>query len=197
MKHKQITIGIAAAMVMGDCYIHMRVSVHRWARTHSHFISVGERPFCLHDLVEEQKEKVKNASLSQLVLLAKLTDSFRRKAMRSLKKIISGVEKVEKEKKIKLSNVETCVLQMLIANRGVNYAYGLVDKSQGLLNRNGIYTTLARMELKGLIESEQEEVRPGAKGKPRRIYKTTGIGQRVFTETQERRSAFDANWSII
>lgn len=144
---------------------------------------------------EEGQEVIKGSSQWHETMMAIVENRACRKTRkRFFKKKISGVDRMEEEIK-KLANIEMCILQMLISNRGVNYAYGLVDQSEGLLNRNGIYTTLARMELKGLIESEIEEVRPGAKGKPRRIYKTTGLGQRSLADAQARMAAFNANWS--
>jgi DNA-binding PadR family transcriptional regulator len=49
--------------------------------------------------------------------------------------------------------------------------------------------TLGRLENKGLVESEQEPLPPMAIGLPRRIYRVTGLGERVLrawtTLTQE------------
>lgn len=55
----------------------------------------------------------------------------------------------------------------------------LVDASDGTLKRGSVYVLLARMEEKGFVESWQEERSPGARGLPRRLYRSTPYGREV------------------
>jgi DNA-binding PadR family transcriptional regulator len=57
----------------------------------------------------------------------------------------------------------------------------LVHESAGELRRGTVYVTLGRMEAKGLVESEQEPLHPGAIGLPRRIYRITALGERLLS----------------
>lgn len=74
---------------------------------------------------------------------------------------------------------ERLILELLVS-RGPTFGLALVDQSGGALKRGTVYVTLGRLENKGLISSEQEPVHPGAIGLPRRIYKVTGLGERVL-----------------
>jgi DNA-binding PadR family transcriptional regulator len=55
-----------------------------------------------------------------------------------------------------------------------------VEASGGTLKRGTVYVTLGRLEGKGYVQSEQEPQAPGAIGLPRRIYRPTGLGERVL-----------------
>jgi PadR family transcriptional regulator PadR len=83
---------------------------------------------------------------------------------------------------------ERLILELLVA-RGPLFGLALVDQSGGALKRGTVYVTLGRLENKGLVSSEQESVHPGAIGLPRRMYRVTGLGERVLrawaTLTQE------------
>jgi len=83
---------------------------------------------------------------------------------------------------------ERLILETLVA-RGPMFGLALVDQSGGTLKRGTVYVTLGRLENKGLVASEQEPLHPGAIGLPRRIYRVTGLGERVLkawaTLTQE------------
>ena len=69
---------------------------------------------------------------------------------------------------------------LLVGNAGKRmYGLELVDRSNGALKRGTIYVTLSRLEDKGYVTSEREEEKPGV-ATPRRLYKTTGEGARVF-----------------
>jgi PadR family transcriptional regulator PadR len=74
---------------------------------------------------------------------------------------------------------ERLILEMLVS-LGPSYGLQLVELSEGALKRGTVYVTLGRMEAKGFIESEQETPPPGAIGLPRRIYRSTGLGERVL-----------------
>jgi DNA-binding PadR family transcriptional regulator len=74
---------------------------------------------------------------------------------------------------------ERLILELLMS-RGPTYGLDLVGQSGGALKRGTVYVTLSRLEAKGLLASEQEAPRLGAIGLPRRIYRITGLGERVL-----------------
>jgi PadR family transcriptional regulator PadR len=74
---------------------------------------------------------------------------------------------------------ERLILNLLVSS-GPLHGLGLVAQSEGSLKRGTVYVTLGRMEAKGLVASEQEEAHPAAIGLPRRIYRITGLGERVL-----------------
>jgi DNA-binding PadR family transcriptional regulator len=78
-----------------------------------------------------------------------------------------------------LSKKERLILELLVA-AGPQYGLQLVKVSEGGLKRGTVYATLARMESKGFVESEQEELPAGAIGLPKRIYHPTPQGKRVL-----------------
>ena len=77
-----------------------------------------------------------------------------------------------------LPRKERLILDLLVS-AGPLYGLLLVKYSEGALKRGTVYATLARMEAKGYVESEQEELPAGAIGLPRRIYRPTALGKRV------------------
>lgn len=84
-----------------------------------------------------------------------------------------------------LSRKEALIFEMLLANATREmYGLELVNKSGSQLKRGTVYVTLSRMQEKGFIESRQEEPEPGAMGLPRRLYKPTGFGQKIFEAWQ-------------
>ena len=78
-----------------------------------------------------------------------------------------------------LSMKERLILERLIGS-GPKYGLQLVDESGGGLKRGTVYVTLGRMELKGLIESHHEPATDDQEAIPRRMYRATGLGRRVF-----------------
>lgn len=78
----------------------------------------------------------------------------------------------------RLSAKEYLILDALVA-RGGQYGLELVRNSEGQLKRGTIYVTLGRMEEKGYVESEQSK-ELYVSGKPKRLYKPTGYGAKVF-----------------
>jgi PadR family transcriptional regulator PadR len=74
---------------------------------------------------------------------------------------------------------ERLILELL-ASSGPMHGLRLVETSDGGLKRGTVYVTLGRMEAKGLVASDQETPHPGAIGLPRRIYRVTGLGERVL-----------------
>lgn len=89
---------------------------------------------------------------------------------------------------VRLSATESLVLGMLIG-RGELYGLQIVEESQGQIKRGSVYVTLDRMEDKGLVSSRQEDKAPGVSGIPRRLYKPTGHGARVFSQVEQKRAA--------
>ena len=53
-----------------------------------------------------------------------------------------------------LPRKEQHILELLVSG-GPMYGLQLVDRSEGELKRGTVYVTLARMEAKGLVQSEQ------------------------------------------
>ena len=78
-----------------------------------------------------------------------------------------------------LPRKELLILELLVS--GPMHGLGLVQSSGGALKRGTVYVTLGRMEAKGLLLSEQEPPHPAAIGLPRRIYKVTGLGERMLS----------------
>ena len=78
---------------------------------------------------------------------------------------------------------ERLILGLLITT-GPTHGLRLVNDSDGNLKRGTVYVTLGRMEAKGLVASEQETPHPGAIGLPRRIYRATALGERVYRAWQ-------------
>lgn len=77
---------------------------------------------------------------------------------------------------IRISRTEFFVLQLMIRDGKDLYGLGMVRKSNNRLKRGTIYTTLSRMEDKGLITSEKEStVQLGLTAK-RRMYSIAGLG---------------------
>ena len=80
-----------------------------------------------------------------------------------------------------LSRKEAIILDLLIG-AGDRYGLQLVEESGGRLKRGTVYVTLSRMEDKGFVTSRQEERDPHVPGIPRRLYRITGVGQKVLSE---------------
>jgi PadR family transcriptional regulator PadR len=78
-----------------------------------------------------------------------------------------------------LSGKERIILERLLES-GPKYGLQLVDESRGALKRGTVYVTLGRMEQKGLVESHHEAATRSADAIPRRMYRATGLGRRVF-----------------
>jgi len=89
-----------------------------------------------------------------------------------------------------LSRKEVLILEMLVSNGRELYGLEMVEASNGELKRGTIYVTLQRMQEKGFIDSKQEARIAPEIGIPRRLYRITGSGQRVF-------AAYQAAWAIL
>ena len=79
----------------------------------------------------------------------------------------------------KLSRKEMLALEMLISN-GEMFGLEMVETSEGELKRGTIYVTLQRMGDKGYIESREEPRTMPEIGIPRRKYRATGLGERIY-----------------
>src|SRR5690242_8938730 len=82
----------------------------------------------------------------------------------------------------RLSPTEFVIVSLLISARSEMYGLQLVEQSNGKLKRGTIYVTLGRLEQKGYISSRRESEDSGGVGQrsPRRLYKPTGLGAKVF-----------------
>lgn len=79
-----------------------------------------------------------------------------------------------------LPKKERLILALLIDADRPLFGLELVKVSDGRLKRGTVYATLARMEAKGLVTSEQEAQPDGAIGLPRRLFQPTALGKRVM-----------------
>lgn len=87
-----------------------------------------------------------------------------------------------------LSAKEAVVLELLLATPALQrYGLEMVAESNGKLGRGTIYVTLTRMEDKGYLISRPEEPDRPMSGIPRRLYKVTGYGQKVYEVWQMAR----------
>lgn len=78
----------------------------------------------------------------------------------------------------RLSALEALILDLLAEGREM-YGLEMVEASKKRIKRGTVYVTLARMEQKGYVNSQQEASGPGAIGLPRRMYRVTPFGARV------------------
>lgn len=89
-----------------------------------------------------------------------------------------------------LSKTEAKILELLLASSKEMYGLEMIAASGNLLKRGTIYVTLQRMADKGFVES-REEARPAPEiGIPRRLYKATGLGQRVHAAYESAKKTF-------
>lgn len=79
----------------------------------------------------------------------------------------------------RLSGTEFIIMKLLTSARGEMYGLQLVEESAGKLKRGTIYVTLGRLEDKGYVASRREAPAEGV-SIPRRLYKPTGLGVKVF-----------------
>lgn len=89
-----------------------------------------------------------------------------------------------------LSGKEAVVFDLLLKTpASEKYGLELVSESANRLRRGTIYVTLSRMEDKGYVESRLEEPERPTSGLPRRLYRATGFGQKVYEAWQLAREA--------
>lgn len=89
--------------------------------------------------------------------------------------------RAESDAVIRLSRTEEVILGLLVA-AGKRELYGLemVSLANGDLAQGSIYVYLDRMARKGLVESRKEDPEPNQRGIPRRMYRVTGHGARIY-----------------
>lgn len=81
-----------------------------------------------------------------------------------------------------ITNTESLIMSILVNKAGIEiYGWELMDASNGTLKRGTIYVILNRMEEKGFISSRKEPRREGARGRPRRMYKLTSLGNKTIS----------------
>lgn len=97
--------------------------------------------------------------------------------------------KASREEKIpNLSGKEALIMEILLEGLTAElYGLELVRRSGNRLKRGTVYVTLSRLEDKGFIES-REDTEPNMSGIPRRLYKVTGYGERVYELLQQARA---------
>src|SRR5215213_8817878 len=76
-----------------------------------------------------------------------------------------------------ISDTESLLMDLLEDRE--RFGLDLVDASDGRVKRRSVYVLLARMEVKGFVESRQEERAADAAGLPRRLYRATSYGLKV------------------
>lgn len=100
----------------------------------------------------------------------------------------SKIAKDNKDYVPTLSGKEALILGILLQNpASEKYGLEMVGESKGQLSRGTIYVTLSRMEDKGYVQSRSEESDHPMSGIPRRLYRVTGYGQKVFELWQSAR----------
>jgi DNA-binding PadR family transcriptional regulator len=88
----------------------------------------------------------------------------------------------------RLSLLEFYILSVLVQKE----RYGLeiiqavrnATEDQRVLSLGSLYTTLRRLEKKGLVTSRWGEISESRRGARRRYYRLTALGAETFTETQ-------------
>jgi DNA-binding PadR family transcriptional regulator len=86
----------------------------------------------------------------------------------------------------RLSEKEGLILRLLTEAGGESYGLDLVQRSGKKLARGTVYVTLDRMEDKGYVKSRRETLsQSDSQAIPRRLYRVTGLGQRVLGAAQQ------------
>ena len=93
----------------------------------------------------------------------------------------------------KLSPKEMLTLEMLISN-GEMFGLEMVAVSEGELKRGTIYVMLQRMSDKGYIESREEPRTMPEIGIPRRKYRATGLGEKVYQTNLRAQKFFNSDF---
>ena len=91
----------------------------------------------------------------------------------------------------RLSTKEAIILDLLV-NQGSMYGLEMIRASDEL-KRGTVYVTLGRMAEKGYVESYLEDAPEG--GVARRVYRATGLGQRVLSFWERMREVAAFTWS--
>jgi PadR family transcriptional regulator PadR len=91
----------------------------------------------------------------------------------------------------KLSRKELLILEMLIG-KGEMFGLEMVEAAEGELKRGTIYVTLQRMGDKGYVDSREESRTMPEIGIPRRKYRATGLGERVYQTNLKAQEFFNS-----
>jgi DNA-binding PadR family transcriptional regulator len=90
-----------------------------------------------------------------------------------------------------LTKKEALILQQLVsAGSAELYGLEMVRESAGELKLGSIYVTLGRLEDKGFVESHKEK--NPEQVVPRRLYKITSTGARVYRAWSSAMSAYES-----
>lgn len=85
---------------------------------------------------------------------------------------------------VKISKTEFLILQIMVNHGADIYGLEIIKESDNRIKRGTIYTTLSRMEEKGIITSTKEdEIQEGLTAK-RRMYTITGAGVKAIKKFQ-------------
>ncbi|HEY0426824.1 MAG TPA: helix-turn-helix transcriptional regulator [Pyrinomonadaceae bacterium] len=95
----------------------------------------------------------------------------------------------------KLSRKEFLILDMLVG-KGEMFGLEMVEASEGELKRGTIYVTLGRMGDKGYIDSREEPRTLPEIGIPRRKYRATGLGERVYQTNLKAQEFFNSDFAL-
>jgi PadR family transcriptional regulator, regulatory protein PadR len=93
------------------------------------------------------------------------------------------------EERARLAAKEFIAMKLLVAaSPKERYGLEIVELSDGQLKRGTVYVTLNRLEERGYISSRKEPEQPGI-AQPRRLYKVTGLGVKVFQANEQSRAS--------
>ncbi|WP_084181633.1 PadR family transcriptional regulator [Polaromonas glacialis] len=92
-----------------------------------------------------------------------------------------------------ITRTEAIVLQQLVSAAGSElYGLAMVKAADGALKMGSVYVILGRLQDKGFVESRREELAQNSdRSVPRRLYKITGAGQRVYLAYEAAMTAYE------
>ena len=97
-----------------------------------------------------------------------------------------------------LGEFEHCVLLSILQLKDNAYGVSIRAQLKKAIDRDvslgAIYSTIERLENKGLIQSEKSEALPERGGKPKRLVKVTSSGHKELIETKKR---IDTMWENV
>ena len=93
-----------------------------------------------------------------------------------------------------LTRKEYLAMNLLAGASKPLYGLQMVELSGGELKRGTVYVTLNRLEDKRYVTSEKEDEQPGI-AQPRRLYKATGLGVKVYKAVAASRASLKKAFS--
>jgi len=97
-----------------------------------------------------------------------------------------------------LGEFEHCVLLGIVHLESNAYGVTIRQYLKAVIDRDvslgALYSTIERMETKGLITSKKGEATPELGGKAKRMVKITADGQNALRETKQR---FESLWANV